>query len=340
MPEINKFPLLKKLPIFRSLLNEINQRDQIVSSLTNEISTIRQSASQKENELQFQIDQLQQERNESFKFAYPGHYYSPIPSIPEIQKVESRIWGNIPSQLPAIDLNTEEQLHLLKNFTQYYNEIFFPAEKQENSRYYYNNDFYPFTDGAILYSMMRHLKPRRIIEIGSGFSSAIMMDVNDRFFNGQVKLDFIEPYPDRLISLMKEADQKRYAIHQQFIQNIDLEIFSQLEENDILFIDSSHVSKIDSDVNKILFEILPILKKGVFIHFHDLFYPFEYHKEWVYKGVVWNEAYMLRAFLQFNQHFQIAFWNTYLYRFYKQSFIGMPKCMEGPGGNIWIKKVL
>ncbi|MCW3074054.1 MAG: hypothetical protein JWP69_1123 [Flaviaesturariibacter sp.] len=277
--------------------------------------------------------------DESSKFATPGHYYSPIPSIPEIKIAEEKIWGDFPRTLPAIDLNTEKQLKMVESLSAFYNEIPFGEEKKEGLRYYANNIFYPWTDGAILYSFLRHLQPNRVIEVGSGFSSAIMMDTNDLFFNNSINLEFVEPYPDRLNSLMTESDSTKCKIHQQFIQDIPVDLFAELGANDILFIDSSHVSKVHSDVNKIFFEILPALKKGVYIHFHDLFYPFEYHKEWIYKGVVWNEAYLLRAFMQYNDSFEIVFWNTYLYNFHKESFRNMPKCMEGPGGNIWLKKI-
>lgn len=274
----------------------------------------------------------------SLKFAWPGHYYSPIPNLEEVKKHEDHIWNNALTEIPGIDLNTNEQLELLRSFGHYYNEMPFTLERNDDVRYYANNDFYPFTDGIILYSMIRHLKPKKIIEIGSGFSSAIMIDVNEIFFEKKIQLDFIEPFPERLESLMRNNDMEQYRVHKKFIQDIDISVFKSLGENDILFIDSSHVSKVNSDVNRIIFEILPALNKGVYIHFHDLFYPFEYHKDWVYKGVAWNEAYLLRAFLQYNDHFKIAFWNTHLYQLNRNSFNHMPLCMQGPGGNFWLRK--
>jgi hypothetical protein len=119
------------------------------------------------------------------------------------------------------------------------------------------------------------------------------------------------------------------------------ELFDQLNENDILFIDSTHVSKTNSDVNKILFEILPRLKRGVLIHFHDIFYPFEYPKEWVlqWNGFGWNEDYILKAFLMYNNQFKIVMFNTFLEHFHKEWFKeNMPLCLENEGGSIWLQK--
>ena len=89
-------------------------------------------------------------------------------------------------------------------------------------------------------------------------------------------------------------------------------LFRELHAGDVLFVDSTHVAKVGSDVNHIFFEILPILQPGVVVHFHDIMYPFEYEPKWIYTGVAWNEAYMLRAFLMFNPTFKILLFNSFL----------------------------
>ena len=110
-------------------------------------------------------------------------------------------------------------------------------------------------------------------------------------------------------------------------------------ENDVLFIDSTHVSKVGSDVNYIFFEILPRLRSGVHIHFHDIFYPFEYPKEWVYEGRNWNEIYMLRAFLQYNSDFQITYFQHMMTQRHRAFFQErMPLSVKNLGGNIWLKR--
>ncbi len=108
---------------------------------------------------------------------------------------------------------------------------------------------------------------------------------------------------------------------------------------DILFIDSTHVSKIGSDVNRLIFDILPALPRGVVVHFHDIFFPFEYPLEWLYEGRAWNEAYLLRAFLSYNKSFKILFWNSYLQAKQLDALNAAYPAMAVGGSSIWIKKV-
>jgi hypothetical protein len=186
--------------------------------------------------------------------------------------------------------------------------------------------------------MINYFKPTRIIEIGSGFSSAVMLDTNQLFFNNQIDLTFIDPYPERLYSLMIEYDKKQTTVIETDVQLIPVDVFRKLKAGDILFVDSTHVTKTGSDVNYILFEILPILESGVLIHFHDVFYPFEYPKEWVYKGFNWNEDYILKAFLMYNDKFEIILFSEYLHKHHKDSFKDLPLSYKNTGGNLWIQK--
>lgn len=148
------------------------------------------------------------------------------------------------------------------------------------------------------------------------------------------------PYPELLLSLIKPSDKESIRLIPNKLQDVDGEVFQSLEANDILFVDSTDVCRTNSDVNRILFEIPPCLKSGVFVNFHDIFYPFEYPKEWVYEGRAWNEAYALRAFLQFNSAFRIVFFKTYLEYFNKSFFENhLPLCVKNPGGNLWVQRL-
>jgi predicted O-methyltransferase YrrM len=212
----------------------------------------------------------------------PGHFYSALVSVDDIRQREAEIWKEEKQdQLSGLDLNVAGQITLVKLFETYYKELPFAKQQKEGFRFYFDNPYYCETDSIILYSYIRHFKPKRIIEIGSGFSSAVMLDTRERFAEGEMELTFIEPYPERLLSLINEKDRKSTKIIEKPVQSVDLSLFGQLEKNDILFVDSTHVSKAGSDVNFILFQILPLLKKGVLVHFHDVFYPFEYPREWV-----------------------------------------------------------
>jgi hypothetical protein len=270
----------------------------------------------------------------------PGHFLSPIPSIEEISLKESKIFNNIPREIPEINLNEDRQIDLLDEFKEYYRELPFDARKKDGLRYYFENPSFEYGDAIILYCMIRHVRPKRFIEVGSGYSSCVTLDTNELFFDNDITCSFVDPYPELLLSLITDSDKARCEITRKQLQDIDLDFFSELSSGDILFIDSTHVSKINSDVNYLFFEILPLLKSGVYVHFHDVFYPFEYPKDWVYEGRAWNEAYLLRAFLQYNSVFDIQFFNSFMHRFHRDKLSSaLPLCMKNPGGSIWLKKI-
>ncbi len=268
----------------------------------------------------------------------PGHYYSPLIDIKEVKALEKLIFQYDKKEVKGINLNESEQLVLIKQFASFYKEIPFPNTKQDNYRYYFDNDVFSYTDAIMLYSFIRFFKPKRIIEVGSGFSSAVMLDTSSYFFENSMDLTFIEPFPERLYMLISKKDKSRSRILETKVQYTNLDLFKTLGKNDILFIDGSHVSKTGSDFNFLLFEVLPLLNKGVIIHFHDIFYPFEYPKAWVYEGRNWNEAYSLRAFLSYNTDFEILMFNDFMHKFHRESFSTMSDCYKNTGGSIWIVK--
>jgi hypothetical protein len=120
----------------------------------------------------------------------PGHYYSPIPDVEEILRKKDRIYKNS-GMMPGIDLKDVEQLTLFGELVRFYSRLPFSDTKKTGLRYYYQNDFYSYGDAIILFCMINHLKPKNIIEIGSGFSSAVLLDTNEHFFNRSIKCTFI-----------------------------------------------------------------------------------------------------------------------------------------------------
>jgi hypothetical protein len=275
------------------------------------------------------------------RFVPPGHFFSPIPSLDEVRKDESQIFKAPPRTIPGLQLHEADQSSLLERFVSYYKEMPFGAQKVPGLRYYFENPAYSYSDAILFHCMIRYLRPRRIIEVGCGFSSCVSLDTNQLFFNNAIATTFIEPHPQLLLSLIETSDKNRIRIVASRLQDVDSGEFDALQANDILFIDSTHVSKINSDVNRVFFDILPRLSPGVYIHFHDIFFPFEYPKEWVYEGRAWNEAYILRAFLQYNSAFRIVLMNTFMELFDEQFFrVNMPLCLENTGGSIWIRKEL
>lgn len=268
-----------------------------------------------------------------------GHYYSTIVSVDDIKERAGEIWAKEGVDgITGIELHTESQTALVKCFAEYYNDMPFGREKKDGLRYYFENRFYSYTDAIFLYAMIRHYRPKQIIEAGSGYSSSVMLDTNELFFGNRISLMFIEPYPDRLNRLLKEKDLASTTLIQRNIQQVPLSVFETLEAGDILFVDSTHVAKTGSDVNYIFFEILPRLNNGVLIHFHDIFYPFEYPRRWVYMGRNWNEAYFLRAFLTDNPKYEIKLFSDYLHKHHPTTFEDIPLCYQNHGGNLWLEK--
>lgn len=274
------------------------------------------------------------------QFVPPGHFYSSIPCLDSVRQHEDRIFDRSQRILSGIDLNDAEQLELLLSFKKFYDELPFQAQKTPAFRYFFENHSYEYSDAIFLYCMIRHTRPKRIIEVGSGYSSCVTLDTNERFFNYAITCTFIDPSSDLLLSLMRPGDSDRVEIVTRNVQDVGIDRFCELASGDILFVDSTHVSKVGSDVNYLFFEILPRLAPGVLIHFHDIFCPFEYPKERIYEGRAWTEAYLLRSFLEFNETFKIVLFNTYLEQFHQDFFFReMPLCLRNPGGSIWLRRV-
>jgi hypothetical protein len=259
------------------------------------------------------------------KGALRGHFYSPVPSLREVRLHRKQIF-DVPAEIPGVRLQEQQQLKLIERFAQdYYAE-------QPFTESFLENDQFRYSDAIVLFCMLRYSRPRMLIEVGSGYSSQVTLETNRRFFDNSIECVFIEPFPSD--SLKAAAGN---TIVQKRIQDVPLDTFSKLTAGDILFIDSTHVSKVGSDVNHIFFRILPMLRPGVRVHFHDVFYPFEYPEGWILEGKTWNEDYLLRAFLQFNSDFEIELFPNYLMRYHEDFFRNkMPLCLKDPGGSIWL----
>jgi len=221
----------------------------------------------------------------------PIHYYEPLPDFQSITSEQL----NRRREFPSIDFRWEEQLRLLRELHAYRDE-FVTAD--------FENDYFSGFDAAVYYSLIRYLKPKRVIEIGSGYSTRIAA----RALADDSTLTCIEPHPERLNGLAPKVEliQKR-------VEELDVEFFSCLEANDILFIDSSHTVKFGSDVCYEFLEVLPTLRPGVWVHVHDIFFPHDYPADWLLKRrLALNEQYLLEAFLSFNRAFEVALANHWL----------------------------
>ncbi|MDB4678735.1 class I SAM-dependent methyltransferase [bacterium] len=270
----------------------------------------------------------------------PGHYASPIPSVGEIQReldAVSALSLNADA-LPGIPLNSKSQLQLLASIKLHLADYPFPPERNDSFRYHYLNDWFQLDDGAVLHALLREFRPRKIIEIGSGFSSAVILDTVDHLEDFDPDITLIEPNCERLKSRLQVGDESQIHLIESVVQDVQLSVFDQLEEKDFLFIDSSHVAKCGSDVNVIIHQILPQLNPGVIVHFHDIFFPFTYPERLLRANQFWNESYMLRSFLANNERFQVMLWNDYLKQTHTQEFqAAMPLGIQNIAASFWMR---
>lgn len=226
----------------------------------------------------------------------PIHYYEPLPdfrSITPDQTTRRRTF-------PAIDFDWENQMVLLDQLAGYRDNL-------SALDFDFNNDYFSGFDAAVYYSLIRHLKPQRIIEIGGGYSTRVASKALEQNKKGSVTC--IEPHPEpRLLDAGLEIE-----LIEKPIEEIRIEFFQCLEADDILFIDSSHTVKFGSDVCYEFLEVLPSLKPGVWIHVHDIFFPHDYPAEWLLnRRLALNEQYLLEAFLAFNKSFAPQLANYWL----------------------------
>ena len=230
----------------------------------------------------------------------PVGFYSPVPNC---QALGDEVWQSRFDD--AFNLSTAQQLDLLLQIARFAPEMESSPQDSEKAiadRYDWSNPAYNPIDASIYHSMIRHFQPGHIIEVGCGYSTLVALNALE--LNGSGRITCIEPFPPEFLGAQIH---RLAALHTIPAQNAPLEIFDALEPGDFLFVDSTHVSRIGSDVNFLVLKVLPRLKPGVIIHFHDIFLPFEYPREWVIDKIFWNEQYLLLAFLMFNPEFEVLF---------------------------------
>jgi hypothetical protein len=275
---------------------------------------------------------------ESRLFVMPGHFYSPFPDLDDLELRRDEIFRAGRVALHGIDLNEDGQLALLDELASLADGVYLPEGPTEGCRYYWDNVGFAGADAITLLTVLRHLQPSRYIEVGSGWSSALALDVNDRYLDGSMKMTFIDPYPEQLNALLHHSDHDRVDIQALPVQAVDVTLFDQLGPGDVLFIDSTHVARTGGDVVHDVFEILPRLAVGVWVHFHDVFYPFEYPVAWVFEGRAWNEQYLLRALLSYSTRYRIALWPSMLATVRSDRVAeALPIWIPYGGGSIWLE---
>lgn len=270
-----------------------------------------------------------------------GHYHSPIPNLREVRARRDRIFSTTTKLDPSQNLNESNQIALAGELARFFPSFTWGRQPRPGQLYYCDNDRFTGHDALVLYAMMRRFAPRRIIEVGSGFSSALMLDISREFFADQTQLTFIEPYSARLQLLLNDRSSDRCTIIGAPVQDVPLTTFTDLEHGDWLFVDSSHVCKTGSDLHFLLFDVLPHLKPGVIVHFHDVLWPFEYPERWTLRlRWAWNEAYFLRAFLQYNCAFENLFFTGFVAQRIPEIFNASPQKLTDPHAisSLWLRR--
>jgi hypothetical protein len=238
----------------------------------------------------------------------PIHYYDPLPDFREITPARA----TRRREPLDIDFNLAGQIALIQRLASLYRgELETLAATPDPGGFNFSNDYFTGVDAAVYYALIRDLKPTRVIEVGSGYSTRMADHAlrRNRAEGRGGELICIEPYPQpRLTGARLEM-----TLVQQRVEEVDPDLFAALEPGDILFIDSSHVVKFGNDVWHEFLEILPRLKPGVWIHVHDIFFPYDYPAEWlIEKRIAFNEQYLLEAFLSGNDRFEIMVTNHWL----------------------------
>ena len=281
---------------------------------------------------------LQRNPSERGRFFFPpGHFYSPLLDLERLKPAGEAFENDGAEDWRHVPLHEDEQRLLFDDLLSRFPVLPFPQQATPAFRYHSDNDWFPLPDAVTLSALVRREKPRRILEVGSGFSTAVVLDTLERC-GGDTEIICVEPHPERLKLLLRPGDEKRLTLLPRPVQDTPLDRFRELESGDFLFIDSSHVAKIGSDVSFIFLRILPLLKPGVWVHFHDIFYPQSYPIAWLREGRAWNESLFLRTFLIGHEGLKVRAFNNYAsFAFPSPLWDRLPAFRERTGSSIWLQ---
>ncbi len=245
-----------------------------------------------------------------------NHFYS---VIPDTRELPDKLWEQ-ESELPGIDMRDDAQLAFLEESAARLGDELAALPRTQDAAdggYFVDNGAFESVDAEVLYAQIRTAKPKRVVEIGSGWSTLLSLRAlaANRAEGAESRLTAIEPYPHAFVRDAVEADEHAEMIDEQ-VQGLPLQFFSSLEAGDILFIDSSHVLRIGSDVQYEFLEVLPRLQPGVLVHVHDIFLPGEYPRDWVFGAEhrFWNEQYLLHAYLIGNARTEVVWGSSWMHR--------------------------
>ena len=239
----------------------------------------------------------------------PVHYYSPVPTIIELERTKDE-WAK-KSELPGLPIDLDQQVENLRAIClpyqgEYAGNAAFCEAVAEHA-----GPGYGYVEAQALHSVIRHFKPKRIIEVGSGVSTLCMLtalDLNRKEGGHETTMTFVEPYPSPRL-----RNTPRIKLIEKKVQALPVDMFIEIGDGDFLFIDSSHAVKPGSDVNHLILEVLPRLQPGVIVHFHDIYLPYDYQRDVLKTFLHSSETSLLRAFLTHNDRVRIIFCLSHLH---------------------------
>jgi len=258
----------------------------------------------------------------------PGHYYSALPNRADEERASE--WSTSDSDPVGIDIDRAAMTELVRTLAPMWPELDVKGR-------YHPSEMFGLADAVVYHSILRHFQPAQILEIGSGFSTAVALDTIESH-GLHTKVTCIEPNPGRLLALLRPTDDVQ--LHRSAVQDMGLAPSRILGRGDFLFIDSTHVVKAGSDVVWNVLHVLPTLQPGVIVHVHDIFWPLEYKPSWIRERRAWTEIYLLHAFLCHNPEWRVLLINDLVWREQKDvvGSFAPGAAAERPGG-LWMQRI-
>jgi methyltransferase family protein len=264
-------------------------------------------------------------------------FYSPIP---DLEKLPAGTFERV-SQLPGLTWELDGQVRFVHEQLGSAMRAFQPPLAADGNRWQYvPAESYSLADATLLYAMLRTLRPRRVVELGSGQSTLVSAQAaRDNAADGDLlELEVYDPYP----SVVTEELPGLARLERLAAQDVPMAAFERLSAGDVLFVDTTHTVKLGGDVNFIVLEVLPRLADGVVVHLHDIFLPYEYPRTWLEDyGLYWTEQYLVQAFLTFNARYEVLVALHALQRDRREqmSAVLTPSALDWPGGAFWIRRM-
>lgn len=272
----------------------------------------------------------------------PVHFYSPIPDLRELEQHPYILERE--SALPGIRMNDAAQLDFMQEvIARYKSECDFPSHPTgQPGEYYSLSGYFDYGSAVAMHSLIRHLQPKKIIEVGAGYSTRVIANA--------VHLNTPAEYPAEIVAIDPYPNEERFAgmpaevqLLARKVEDVEVAFLTRLQANDILSIDSSHAIRTGGNVTFLYLEVLPRLAPGVFVHIHDIFLPYEYPKHFFERRHFWNEQYLLQAFLIGNADFDVVWGQKYAEMRFSETYgkVFGNRAYETPGTSsysFWIRR--